>query len=52
MGGKEKLWAQLSIALPIIAVFHMALCSDPFLMAVVHYPASPLALSLILTSAQ
>lgn len=50
-GKRETVGVAPSVALVIIFVFQIALCDDPFIMAVVHYPASHLALSFILTSA-
>lgn len=50
-GKRETVGVAPSVALIIIFVFQIALCDDPFIMAVVHYPASHLALSFILTSA-
>lgn len=49
-GKGETVGVALSVALVIIFVLQGALCEDPFILAVVHYPASYLALSIILTS--
>lgn len=49
-GKGETVGVALSVVLVIIFVLQRALCEDPFILAVVHYPASPLALSFILTS--
>lgn len=47
---RETVGVALSDALVIIFVFQIALCDDPFIMAVAHYSASHLVLSFILTS--
>lgn len=47
---KETVDVALSVAFVVIFAFQIALCDNSFIMAVVHYPASHLALSFILTS--